>query len=416
MRMVRLGQTYQGAMMAKNAKKNRSKALQKATSKGANHPKQAQKPQNSPDPQVQGDANCDANAEVTAPVERCESLPPMDLHTRMGILDDEIYTQLIEPAFQAFALEDEETGLRMLAESVVSAIAAREDYAKFRKLDDICQRYLYYIESFTELKRRTRERVEIQGLCTYWRSQMCMAFVCDSRTMRHLLLPSDSPEQIEAQLSEQTTDRSDDCVDAQADSCCGFDMRQARFLRGVDSILNPTLGAGICGDRNGASCRDLYDFAHGMSFPWIGFDPDRVFNLKHIVFDEALCVSHCFARLDAAHVDIMWQRLQKCLCEALFIDLLYAQHRKLYDEIHNAFDDDDRLPCDFLMQIRQRIRFDKAYQTAHDDILCGKPLVRPLHRSSRLDVDDLNAFATLAAIWSKAAAAHQGLYAFHYFG
>lgn len=142
MRMVRLGQTYQGAMMAKNAKKNRSKALQKATSKGANHPKQAQKPQNSPDPQVQGDAN----AEVTAPVERCESLPPMDLHTRMGILDDEIYTQLIEPAFQAFALEDEETGLRMLAESVVSAIAAREDYAKFRKLDDICQRYLYYIE------------------------------------------------------------------------------------------------------------------------------------------------------------------------------------------------------------------------------------------------------------------------------
>ena len=134
MRMVRLGQTYQGAMMAKNAKKNRSKALQKATSKGANHPKQAQKPQNSPDPQVQGDAN----AEVTAPVERCESLPPMDLHTRMGILDDEIYTQLIEPAFQAFALEDEETGLRMLAESVVSAIAAREDYAKFRKLDDIC--------------------------------------------------------------------------------------------------------------------------------------------------------------------------------------------------------------------------------------------------------------------------------------
>ena len=145
MRMVRLGQTYQGAMMAKNAKKNRSKALQKATSKWANHPKQAQKPQNSPDPQVQGDAN----AEVTAPVERCESLPPMDLHTRMGILDDEIYTQLIEPAFQAFALEDEETGLRMLAESVVSAIAAREDYAKFRKLDDICQRYLYYIESFT---------------------------------------------------------------------------------------------------------------------------------------------------------------------------------------------------------------------------------------------------------------------------
>ena len=131
MRMVRLGQTYQGAMMAKNAKKNRSKALQKTTSKGANHPKQAQKPQNSPVPQVQGDANGDANVEVTAPVERCESLPPMDLHTRMGILDDEIYTQLIEPAFQAFALEDEETGLRMLAESVVSAIAAREDYARY---------------------------------------------------------------------------------------------------------------------------------------------------------------------------------------------------------------------------------------------------------------------------------------------
>lgn len=404
--------------MAKNAKKNRARALRKTAQKGTGrreHAPEMQKTSDFPVEPVVSPSSSDGSHSNA----HGELWQPMALHTRMGILDDEIYSQLIEPAFLAFALDDDETGLRMLAESVVSAIAAREDYSKFRKLDDICQRYLYYIESYTELKRRTRERVEIQGLCTYWRSQMCMAFVCDSHAMRRLLLPDEkvrSPgDGVEQELGSSVRRPEENRRIMGDDAHGGFDMPQERFLRGIDAVLRMTPASGFCADREGALCRDVFHFAYGMSFPWIGFDPDRIFNLKHIVFDEALCVSHCFARLDVAHVGVMWQRLKECLSEALFIDLLYAQHRRLYDEIHEVFDD-GRIPCDFLELVQRRVRFDKAYQTAYDDIVRGEPLLRPLHRSSRLALGDLNAFAALSAIWSKAASARQALYAFHYFG
>ena len=412
-------------MMAKNAKKNRAKPVpkspkddaRKAPARGFREsPAETGNRRPAVCAETPGGGNCAAPGVLTP--ERADArpicAPTMCLHTRAGVLDDEIYGQIIEPAFQAFALRDDETALRMLAESAVSAIATREDYAKFRKLDDICQRYLYYAESFCEITRRTRERVEVQGLRTYWRSQMCMAFVCDSRAMRALLLPpgcAPKPEDQGAQSGAETFQNS-----GGPNPAAGFDMLQSRFLRGIDTVLNPSMGAGICADRSAASCRDLYDFAHGMSFPWIGFDPDRVFNLKHIVFDEALCVSHCFSHLDAGHVRALGDDLAASLEEALFIDLLYAQHRKLYDEIHAAFGDGDRLPPGFLAQLRLRVRFDKVYRAAYDDILSGRRIMRPLHRASRLDIDDLNAFGAFAGVWRHAAQTQSGLYAFHYFG
>ncbi len=413
-------------MMAKNAKKSRAKQMPKA-SKGAARKAPARDFRDAapetgnrmptPCDETPGGGNC-AAPHVLLP--NCAAAPTMRLHTRAGVLDEEIYGQIIEPAFQAFALRDDETALRMLAESAVSAITTREDYAKFRKLDDICQRYLYYAESFGEITRRTRERVEVQGLLTYWRSQMCMAFVCDSRAMRDLLLPPDRAPKSDEQIAETQSGAQSGAEMLQnrggANPAAGFDMFQSRFLRGIDTVLNPSMGAGICADRTAASCRDLYDFAHGMSFPWIGFDPDRVFNLKHIVFDEALCVSHCFSHLDAGYVRSLKDDLAGSLEEALFIDLLYAQHRKLYDEIHAAFGDGDRLPPGFLSQLRLRVRFDKVYRAAYDDILSGRRIMRPLHRASRLDIDDLNAFGAFAGVWHQAALTHSGLYAFHYFG
>lgn len=400
-----------GLTMAKNSKKNRFKSSGRATGTRHGYGSTALSPsgdncvgavlsvshEDSPSHGAASFASAASNQERQ-----------LTLKTLIGTVDEEVFEHLLEPVMAQFALTGDESGLRMQAESLVSSIAMRDDFARFRKLDDICQRYLYYLESASETNKRTREFVEIQGLCTYWRSQMCMAMVRDSAHVGELLLSSGAGAR-----EEHSACASENGVN---EVLAPTSLSQALFLAGVSTAFDASVGAIRCTRRDDASFRELYDFAHGMSFPWLGFEPDRIFNLQHLVFDEALCVDHSFAHLSFEQAAAFEPVMRACLENVLFIDLVYAQHRKLYDELAQVYQPEERLTCDALEALRKRVRFDKVYQSAFDSVLRGVALKSRLHRSSRLDIDALNAFGVLAKAISHAVSSHSGVYLFHYFG
>ena len=317
--------------------------------------------------------------------------PEMDIgrRTLLGTIDAELYERLIKPAFFSFAWRRDDEPLRQIVESLTSSIAMNDAYKGFQKIDDICQRYLYYLESCREARRRTRELVELTTLCEFWRRQVFMVCIRDARAVFDVLLPR---QNVEASPPVR--------------------FEQGSFLRGIEAILNASLGAPGHATRDTASCRDLFDFFHGTSFPWLGYDPDALFG--PLADDET--ITHGFALANADQTARFAQDCTDVLQEALFIDLLYAQHRKLYDEIAQAFESSERLPYGFRVQLAQRVRFDKTYQTAYDALLQGNSLDKPLHRSSRLQVEDLNAFGAACAVLRKAAASSQGVFLFHFMG
>ncbi|MBO4349427.1 MAG: hypothetical protein J6A01_00575 [Proteobacteria bacterium] len=360
--------------MAKNSKKN--KGFSDKRSKNAPDKVQSQNPED--------------------PAESVETeMKPaqLDLKTQIGGIDTELFDRLLKPAMISFSIRREEETLRQVIESIVTAIVMRDAYEGYRKLDDICQRYLYYFESVDGITRRTRESVELGGLCDYWRSQAMMMLVRDSAAIFELLLPD---------------------VHVPVPDVCT--LKQEDFLRGINAILNGRLDAEVNSDRNNRISPDLYDFAYGMSFPWLGFDPGAVFSIQNVIPDSQIAVKYEFALASAEQTQLFYQDAQNALHECLFLDLLYAQHRKVYDEVLEAFPGEERLPNDFRIQLEQKIRFDKTYQTAFYDILCGIPLTKNLHRSSRIDFKGLNAFGKFVSVIRQSAENHQGVYIFHYLG
>ena len=317
----------------------------------------------------------------------------LELKTQIGGIDTELYDRLLKPAMMSFSMRHEEESLRQVIESIVTAIVMRDAYEGYRKLDDICQRYLYYFESIDGISRRTRETVELGGLCDYWRSQAMMMLIRDSAAIFELLLPD-----VHVPVPEVCT------------------LKQGDFLNGVNSVLNGRLDAVVDDNRENCVTPDLYDFAHGMSFPWLGFDPGAVFGIQNVLHDSDIAVKYEFALASAEQTQRFYQDAQNALHECLFIDLLYAQHRKIYDEVVEAFPADQRLPEDFRLQLEQKIRFDKTYQAAFYDTLCGIELTKNLHRSSRIDYRALNSFGQFVSVIRQAAESRLGVYIFHYLG
>ncbi|MBQ9815948.1 MAG: hypothetical protein IJM59_00555 [Proteobacteria bacterium] len=319
--------------------------------------------------------------------------PELSLRTLFGSIQTDLYERLLQPAMMSFGLRRDDEPLRQIVESIVTSIAMRDAYEGYRKIDDICQRYLYYLESLSGVSKKNLESIELNSLCDYWRAQVFMTLVRDSSAIFELLLPDTQP-----QIPDPK------------------DLSQEAFLKSVHTILNPRLDPTIPISRETCSCQELYDFAHGISFPWTGYPSENLFGIQNMIPDEMLCVEHEFAMISAEQCRIFDLRIHQSLHKCLFIDLLFAQHHKLFDEICPAFSPEDILPDDFCQQLSGRVQFDKTYQQAFDAIMQGIPLTKPLHRASRLDYQTLNSFGAFASIVHWAAQYQMGVYLFHYLG
>lgn len=335
---------------------------------------------------------------VTAPVEMPSppeptAEPVLELKTLIGIIDTDLYERLLKPAFMSFGLRRDDEPLRQLVESIVTAIAMSDAYDGCRKIDDICQRYLYYLESLDGAQDKSWESIELNALTDYWRSQVVMTLIRDSAAIFGLLLP-----------------------ESQVILPAAVSLKQTDFLHSIKTVLGTSLDGPHEAERETALDRDLYDFSHGVSFPWLGYPPESVFSLQNMLHDADLQTEHSFAIASAEQTKIFCNVVEQAANECLFIDLIAAQHKKIYEEICNAFDLSERLPEDFRQLLTQRIKFDKIYQGAFDAVLSGKTLTKELHRASRLNINVLNAFGQFAAVIRKAAELNLGIYMFHYVG
>ncbi len=314
-------------------------------------------------------------------------------HILFGAIAGELFESIYKPAFVSFDQRVDDNPLRALVESVATTIATRSVYDGCRKLDDVFQRYLYYVESLQ--CEPAAEKLQTQALCDYWRTQVFITLIRDSRIVYKLLLPN-----------EPTT------------FVTPGDVLRNDLLPALRRILTCRLG-GPVGDasRENATCPSLIDFARGVSFPWIGFSPERLFGLLKAIPDSCTDepVLHEFAIAMPEQVVIFRDALQSAINETLLIDLVAAQHSKLFAEIMSAHDDDTRLPQGIIETISKRVRFDKTYQAAYDDCLAGRTITKPLHRASRLNIHDLNAVGQLYRVLSDATDRNLGVYLFHFY-
>lgn len=315
------------------------------------------------------------------------------LCTMIGVIHTDLFERLLKPAFMSFAHRRDDEPLRQLVESVVTVIAMRDAYDGYRKIDDICQRYLYYLETVQGAVRKHWENIELNALCDYWRTQVLMTLVRDSSVIFNLLLPDSFPKvPVPVVLS------------------------QSSFLDGVYAGINERIDSTDALERESCQARDVFDFARGISFPWIGFDPEGVFALLHSVPNEDLFVEHGFAMIGNSEIGKFYEQASQSLHDVMLLDLIYAQHHRLFEEISSAFSGEDCLPESLKSQLEQRVRFDKTYQHAFDSLINGEKLTKSLHRSSRLAPDDLSAYGSLVSMLRQGMELGMGVYLFHFIG
>ena len=371
--------------MAKNSKKNKA---QQSKSSGN---KTLAKAHQTAEPLSVNEAASTVEAEELPEASSAPLL--LQMRTQMGVIQTDLYERLFKPAFVSFSQRRDDEPLRQLVEGIVTSIAMHDAYDSYRTLDDICQRYLYYLESVTGARERTWETVQASGLCDYWRSQVFMVLIRESSAIFSLLLPDSQPEQPEA-----------------------VDMLQSEFLDGCDFVLNDTLGC-VCYDRSHAASRDLYDFIYGTSFPWLGYSTESIFNIRDMIADKDICVSHEFAMASAEQVQKFYNDYKDAVKKKLYTDLVYTQHRKIYDELSEAYEADEGLPLDLIDMLSQRIKFDKSYQQAYDKCIeCSDESIEIIHRNSRLHPAYLNSFKRTGSVLKTASALNFGVYLFHYAG
>ncbi|MCL2325841.1 MAG: hypothetical protein FWC40_05000 [Proteobacteria bacterium] len=332
-----------------------------------------------------------AEAAAHPPLENSPPSTPTGIVAMVGRIDGVRFQKYILPAMQHFDQHRKDDLLRQLVENVAMAIAMHDAYADFRKIDDISQRYLYYLESFQSAPPNTTEALELGVLRDYWRSQVFMTFIRDAGA-------------IFALLDDLPTNPASACLidhDALLTGLCDVVTCRVGGHTGQTSLQNPPT-------------HPILDFVLGTSTPWIGFLPEHLFGLLHATPETTPPIAHEFALAMPEHVAAMRDGLRLCIEESLLIDLILAQHPKLHAEIRQAFDDDERLPTPLLTQLKHRVRFDRVYQTAFDAILTAQPVQKPLHRASRLSIPALNAVGALYAQLNDAASQHHAVYIFHY--
>ena len=327
------------------------------------------------------------------PTPATASPEPLHMRTLIGTIRIHLYEELLKPAFISFDRRRDDEPLRQLIESIVTSIAMRDAYDGYRKIDDICQRYLYYLESIRGVTSKSWEQLENAALCDYWRTQAFLTLIRESNAIFDLLLPDTQP----------------------ALPPCKF-LLQSDFLHGVNAVLNPNLDPFTPFDRETLPTRDLYDFSYGVSFPYIGFDTENLFRLQHQANDADIRTSHDFAIANEAHTAHFAQEASAALQNSLFRDLLFSQHHKFYDELMVAFEPNEMLPDPLSEELSQRFRFDKIYQSAFHNLLNGTPITKQLHRASRLDFNDLNSFGAFVSLLLQAHKQNLGVYIFHYIG
>ena len=371
--------------MAKNSNKN--KGLQPKKSK--NSPMQ-KVPVNTPEIATPTSPISQAPDMPATQAPACESL---QMRTVIGAMQIHLFDELLRPAFISFDTRRDDEPLRQLIESIVTSIAMRDAYDGYRKIDDICQRYLYYLESIKGVTTRSWEQLENAALCDYWRTQAFLTLIRDSNAIFDLLLP-DSQQPIPPARF----------------------LKQDDFLNAIRAVLNPNLDTHTPISRATLKSKDLYDFAHGVSFPYIGFNAENIFRLQHMANDTDIRVSHEFALANEPCTAQLAKDATDALNDCLFRDLIFSQHHKFYDELLNAFAPNESLPDALTDELGKKFRFDKTYQTALDSVQNGIPINKQLHRASRLDFRDLNYFGDLLSILRQAQTQGLGVYIFHYIG
>lgn len=323
------------------------------------------------------------------PEPKIHSSRTLEFRTLVGIIHTDLYDRLIKPALVSFALRHDDEPLHQLVESIVTSIAIHDAYEGYRKIDDICQRYLYYLESI-ENTVKSIEQIELSALCDYWRLQVFALLICDSAAIFELLLPAEQPK-IPAPCT----------------------IEQHAFFNGIRTVFNAHLDPTSKLTAEHLRSEDVFQFAYGISYPWTGFPPENIFPIQTHLANDKIPSKHSFAMISAEQAHFFNQSIQNSLRNLLLIDIIYAQHRKVYDEISSAFAPDDILPDQICDQLSKRIKFDKIYQNAFDSILSGLPMTKPLHRSSRLNIEDLNAFGQFAGMIHRAAELNLGVFLFH---
>ena len=327
---------------------------------------------------------------VTEPCNPVEK--SVDMHINqvlVGVIQTELYERLLKPAFVCYAQQQNDEPLRQLVESIVTSIALTEDQETYRIINDISQRYLFYLEQISNDSVKNWDHIASEGACQYWRTQVFMMLIRNSANIFNLLLPE--PQELPLTV---------------------FQSEMQDFFNGVDEILKTGIGHSFVNTQE-LKCSSLYHFSRGVSVPWTGYDAGIIFNLTADVLEQ-LDKSACGFALMSDHViRELYPDLIKQIENTLYIDLIFTQYKKIYEDLCQAFEPDEPLPDEMMEMLHQRIRFDQAYQNAFDAILHGQKLDKPLHRSSRLDIHALNTFISFFNQFRYAAEHHLGLYIFY---
>ena len=319
-------------------------------------------------------------------------IQPSEIHkpqVLLGVMNVDLYERLLKPAFVCYAQQQNDEPLRQLVESIVTSIALSEDQEKYRKINDISQRYLYYLERVSNDSVKKWDLIVSQGMCQYWRTQIFMMLIRNSADIFNLLLP-------EHQESDLPV------------FCC----EQQQFLNGIDEILKSSLNHHSV-IKEGTDCSILYDFSRGISYPWLGYDPEIIFNSQGELPEDSDKLANTFALMSENIVNELKPSLIKQIENTLFIDLIYTQFKKIYEDLCQAFEPDEPIPDEMIEMLNQRIRFDQNYQKGFDTLIHGQVIDQKLHRSSRLDIQSLNTFGSIFNIFRYASENHLGVYLFY---
>lgn len=330
-----------------------------------------------------------------SPIVLSDALTRVGQQLMFGLMDGALYGEIYAPAFRSYADRRDDTALRQLIESIVSDIAMRDAYAQYRKIDDICQRYLYYAESlktalgsekstFATDDERS-EMLELEALTLYWREQVFYCLLNDAEAIYGLLLPEQSMP-LPPHLYFSTPE----------------------LMSATHRVLSCTVGC-VSKPKLTGDCADFFAFLAGRSFPYLGYEASDVFGYVGVgdagrvntsKVDKQLPdqeLEQVFAMLTPEYVARFADCLRNSLEKTLFLDLIAAQHPKLYNELTEAFDSDESMPSAVSQRLMQRVRFDKTYREAFEKLLTAQPLSKALHRSSRLDIAELNMVGKLYA-------------------
>ena len=333
-------------------------------------------------------SECPQTEEQVLPSEAQQPVPC--LKTMLGVMDTDAYERLLKPSLVSYAQDLDDAPLRQLVEIMTTSIELCDDSSQYRKIADICQRYLYYQERISVETRMTCENVVSGGLCDYWRTQLFMMLFRDSASIFSLLIPS--AKNIQTPF---------------------VSMAQDTFLEAVSQILNDSLEHGqTCHISN--DCKPLYDFAHGVSLPWPGYETKYIFNLQSTVSDAFLQVKQSFALIDREVVADIYPKLVSHLRNLFLIDMIYTQYKKTFEDLTQVYSCHESLPSDLLDMLHQRIHLDKSYQNNLESMINGKECTQKCHKASRLEIQWFNTFGRILSMIRYASQNRMGVYLFHY--